>query len=357
MLSRKRMLILGGTGAIGSYVVAKASSTYEVYVTSRRKHKDSSNIKYICGNAREQSFLSALLVEHWDVIVDFMHYATLEEFKSVAPLFLKSTRKYVFLSSCRVFADSLLINEGSMRLLDDDLEDSSFKSSNEYSLVKAKQENLLRSSGMKNWLIIRPYITYSEQRLQLGPLEKEEWLFRALSGRTIIFCESLMNKITTLTHARDEAEVIFQLIGKDVENDAFNIACPSELSLRWSDVVDIYLKVIQDTLGVQPRIKLVDDISFYKLRPGKTSYQISRDRQFDRRFDISKLYNYGIKCNFIRPEIGLRECLTKFIQDPHYSLIQWASEATQDKMSGEWPSLKNFNNLKSMMVYLYYRVF
>lgn len=49
----------------------------------------------------------------------------------------------------------------------------------EYAITKAHQENLLINSKNKNWTIIRPYITYSEQRLQLGTFEKEDWLYRA----------------------------------------------------------------------------------------------------------------------------------------------------------------------------------
>ena len=68
-----------------------------------------------------------------------------------------------------------------MRLLDVS-HDSIYLKTDEYALAKARQEDILRKSGKNNWTIIRPYITYSESRLQLGVLEKEAWLYRALKG-------------------------------------------------------------------------------------------------------------------------------------------------------------------------------
>ena len=58
-------------------------------------------------------------------------------------------------------------------------------------LTKALQENLLRASGYKNWTIVRPYITFSDIRLQLGVYEKEQWLYRALQGRAIVSRKTL----------------------------------------------------------------------------------------------------------------------------------------------------------------------
>ena len=40
-------------------------------------------------------------------------------------------------------------------------------------LQKAREENLLLKSDSRNWTIIRPYITYYDERLQLGVFEKK----------------------------------------------------------------------------------------------------------------------------------------------------------------------------------------
>lgn len=54
-----KVLILGGTGAIGRYLVSLlAANDNSVYVTSRSAHQDLRNINYIIGNAHSIPFIS-----------------------------------------------------------------------------------------------------------------------------------------------------------------------------------------------------------------------------------------------------------------------------------------------------------
>ena len=55
------------------------------------------------------------------------------------------------------------------------------------------------TTNKKNWTIIRPYKTYNNNRLQLGMYEKEEWLYRLMMGKTLVFPTELKKRKTTLT--------------------------------------------------------------------------------------------------------------------------------------------------------------
>lgn len=172
-----KILLLGGTGAMGSHLkdVLSSDNDNQIYIKSRRKNKSKGNIVYIEGNAHDNNFLTRLLDSKWDVIVDFMVYNT-EEFSSRINLLLKSCKQYVYLSSARVYAySSNPIIESNDRLLDTTT-DIHFLQTDEYALTKARQENILTNSSFNNWTIIRPYITYSENRLQLGVMELQSWL-------------------------------------------------------------------------------------------------------------------------------------------------------------------------------------
>ena len=174
-----KILVLGGTGAMGvDLVKILGECGEEVTVTSRSERKSAfDNVKYVKGDAHDTVFLHTLLAEKYDAIVDFMIYNT-EEFKVRCDLLLSATDQYLFLSSSRVYADSKTpITEDSPRLLDVTT-DSEYLKTDAYALTKARQENLLRESGKTNWTIIRPYITYSNQRLQLGVYEKELCMVR-----------------------------------------------------------------------------------------------------------------------------------------------------------------------------------
>lgn len=350
----KNILVLGGTGAMGSHLVKiLAGRGDKVTVTTRSTRQSMPNIKYIQGNAKECSFLDRLLDRKWDAIVDFMVYTT-SAFEQRAPKFLAATDQYIFLSSARVYADSShAISEESPRLVDSSA-DEKFLDTDEYSLAKARQENILCYSGNKNWTIIRPYITYSEQRLQLGVLEKEGWLYRALKGRTIVFSEDIASKLTTLTHGLDVAGAMAALIGEEPAlGEAYHITQREAVS--WQAVLDIYLDVLEKHLGKRPKVLLLslDDFSRCK----QAEYQIKYDRLFNRVFDSSKAGKVVDVRSFRSLEQGLADCLEEFLEKPVFLPIDWRSEAIKDRFSDEMTGLKEIGHWKQKLKYLLYRFF
>jgi len=347
-----KVLVLGGTGAMGTHFVQLLSNNgNETFVTSRTMRESVCGINYIQGNAHDLDFLQTVLHEQWDVIVDFMIYST-ATFKERVNLLLEATTQYVFLSSARVYADlDQPITENSPRLLDIS-QDKEFLSTDEYSLTKARQEDLLRNSGCKNWTIIRPYITYSENRLQLGVLEKEEWLYRALHGRTIVFSSDIFSRITTLTYGMDVSKGIMAVIGNsNTLGDTFHIT--TEEFVSWKGLLTIYLEVLEKHLGHKPKVLLLNLKQFNKYYPAK--YQIKYDRLFNRQFDNSKISQYINKNSFTPIEKGLKSCLEKFLKDPKFEYTNWKREALKDRLSKEYTPLKEILSVKQKIKYLIFR--
>ena len=67
------ILVLGGTGAMGTHLISFLSENNDVNltVTSRKERTSHGNIHYAVGNARDWAFMSDLLKNtHYDVIVD-----------------------------------------------------------------------------------------------------------------------------------------------------------------------------------------------------------------------------------------------------------------------------------------------
>jgi len=243
------------------------------------------------------------------------------------------------------------IREDSPRLLCTTADDA-FLESDEYSLAKARQEDILRQSGSNNWTIIRPYITYSEQRLQLGILEKEGWLYRALKGRTIVFSEDIASKFTTLTYGFDVAIAMAALIGQPhVLGEVYHITNTDSIS--WHEVLVIYLNVLEQKLGKRPSIMLLGLNDF--LSCGRAKYQIKYDRMFDREFNNTKIAAFVDLESFCPIEKGLTECLEVFLKDPQFLEIDWRSEAIKDRYSGEFTSLLEIKSWKQKVKYIIYR--
>lgn len=345
-----KVLILGGTGAIGKYLVELMASENTVFVTSCRQHENHGNIKYICGNAHDISFISEVCSEKWDAIVDFMSYKT-EEFKARVDIFLRATKQYVYISSARVYGDNEHpIKESSPRLLDV-INDDVYLQTDEYALTKARQENILLTGQNQNYTIVRPYITYGTYRYQLGVMEKEEWLYRGLHGRTILLPQEMLNCTTTMTYGYDVAYGIYRIVGNiKTLGEVFHIT--NKHLLKWYEVFAIYRELIQDKNGHQLRMKEVSTDIFLKLRPDYLIYQLKYDRLYDRDFDTTKETEFADADKFLTPKEGLSRCLAEFLKEPHWRGINWVFEAKKDKVTHERTPLSEIVGFRNRIKYL-----
>lgn len=349
------ILVLGGTGAMGRHLVdLLAKDGHKLTVTSRRERLGSGNISYVKGNAKDWDFLHPLLLsEKWDAVIDFMVYVP-QEFAQRAELFLNSAKQYIFLSSARVYADSPTpITENSPRLLDI-TNDKRFLADEKYALAKAREENILFASKNKNWTIIRPYITYDEQRLQLGVLEKEIWLYRALNGKEILFSKDIAEKITTLTYGKDVAEAMAKLTGNPKAlGEIFHIT--TEETIRWSEVLDIYTEVLSNELGREVKPRLLEKA--LNLAAKRAKYQVLYDRYYDRIFNNDKIKAAcpGIKFTPVRE--GLKNALEQFLKTPAFVTDNLWLNAREDDFMGETTPLQEITGFKSKIRYILLRYF
>lgn len=367
------ILLLGGTGAIGSHLSHLLSQAgHNIYITSRKPHNNEFNIQYVVGNAKNVDFLTTITNQRkWDSIVDFMCYSTIE-FEERIKILLGNTRQYVFLSSSRVYSNSKSkITENSSRLLEVS-SDADYLKTDEYALYKAREENILFASEYTNYIILRPYITYGEYRLPLGIWEKETWLKRALSGKDIAMPRKFLERNTTIAYGRDASSFIAKLVGNSNANgEIYNIV--SDTSQTWNEIANIYIDEInkrnrsnikivkfnQCCYSIKHIIKSILYIMhIYKTKYGQYSwnnYQLIYDREFDRRFDNAKtkklLPNFLFGCN----DDNLRKCIREFMNAPKYDYNNYIWEIVQDKITGEKTKLSYFPNIKYKILYVIIR--
>lgn len=102
----KKVLVLGATGAMGRYIVPElVKLNYEVVGVGLEESAPwKLNARYVKGNAFDKEFLTELLKEKFDGIVNFMCYGKYS-FSDYYKLFLDNTDHYIFLSSCRIYDD------------------------------------------------------------------------------------------------------------------------------------------------------------------------------------------------------------------------------------------------------------
>lgn len=349
-----RILLLSGTGAMGSPLAALLQrEEHDIYITSRSYRENVNHVHYIRGNVRELTFLRDILKDTYDVIFDFSVCSS-SEFKERMPLFLDSTSQYFYFSSSRVYSDSPVpITEKSLRLLDS-CSDEIYLSTDEYALAKAREENLLRDSGKKNWTIIRPYITYNDYRLQLGVYEKENWLNRVLEGKTIVLPKDIAEKKTALTWGPDVAGALVKLMGNEkAYGETFQIV--TNQSLTWQEIFRIYSDVIERKTGRIPKIKYIENS--LSLQSVWNPYQIIYDRVYNRTFDSRKLEEAIGKFEYTDMYEGLERCLSNFLDAPRWLDRNWNYETWSDVNTGEWTLVTKIPGKRQKLNYLRRKLF
>lgn len=282
----RRALLLGGTGAMGVYLQDElASSGWEIVVTSRCPHEPRPGVAFAMGNAKDPSFLKSLASESYDAVVDFMTW-TPQAFEGVLPTLLGLSRQYVFLSSYRVFADAPMITESSPRLLEA-CPDKRYAASSEYAIAKAREEDQLRASGSLNWTIVRPAITYSKERFQLGTLESGEWLWRALRGLPVPMAREVLERECTLSWGRDVARMIARLLGNQAAyGEDFNVSTSKHQP--WVEVLDLYRSMLDFEVREVP-LATYERFCCWSDRVLGYCPQLRYDRLYNRVLDNSKV--------------------------------------------------------------------
>ena len=328
MEERKRILLLGGTGTIGAALAPELLHRgFSVYITSRSAHTSNERgIVYLQGNAKDDAFLDELLAERFDAIVDFMIYTT-ESFASRCEKLLNATEHYLFLSSYRVYGDSegKPITEESPRLLDS-VNDPAYLKTDEYGLTKARQEDILLRSGRRNFTIIRPAITYGGDRFQLGTMEANEFLVRAIKKKRIIFPREMMNKQATMTWSGDVGKMIARLVlNERAYGETFTAATAEHHT--WGEVLAIYRNI----LGLRVKKVSLDTFRGVVGRP----WQIRYDRMLDRVVDNSKILRVtGMRQSELMPLAdGLRIELSTFLRKPQFKTVDAAMQERFDRAS------------------------
>ena len=284
----KKVLVLGSSGAMGQYLVPYLSEMgYAVDAVSLDDEDISyKNVNTIKANVFGKGVLDSLLENHYDGVVDFMNYNA-DSFYYYYKKFLCNTDHYIFLSSCRVYAnEETPVRETSPRLLDV-TKDPLLRASDDYCIYKAKSENLLMYSGYKNWTIVRPATTFSKMRYQLVTLEAPFNVGRAFSGRKkVVLPIQAKEKPATLNWAGDVSKMLARLIfNPSAICEAFNV-CSSE-SRKWGEIADYYT----DICGLEP--VWVDKEDYLKILnpevPNGLRWQLEYARLFDRITDNSKV--------------------------------------------------------------------
>lgn len=255
-----------------------------------------------------------------------MLYVGLAPFEKRYKMLLESTDHYIFFSSYRVYAKSdTPITENSDRILDTVTDPDFLKDADiEYSLYKAQQEDLLRSSSYKNYTILRPTMVYASRRYQLVGLEAPIFLKRAAEGKKVILPECSRNIYAALTWSGDVAKLICGIVNNEKAFGETYTVCNGEKH-TWEEIAEIYKEYVNldyEFIDTDAFMSLYDDnIPEYR----KYIY----DRFLNKIMDPSKILEVtGLKKeDFTSLRDGLKRELATIPED-----FQWWEHPFEKKM-------------------------
>lgn len=253
-------------------------------ICPEEKTSNDENLRFFRSMATYEYLSELLEKEHYDGIVNFVHYPDIEEYKPVHKLLTDNTEHLIFLSSYRVYADlEHPITEDAPRLLDVST-DEKFLAEETYALSKAKAENFIRASGTKNWTIVRPVISFSDRRFDIVTVNERVVLERVKEGRELILPENVRNLTAALDWAGNSGKLIASLLFKDAAlGEAFTVS--SAQNLTWGEVADIYTELI----GLKVRWIDPDEWLKHEEYVMNNRFAAIYDRFFDRRIDNRKI--------------------------------------------------------------------
>ena len=322
-MKQKKVLVLGAAGAMGRYLVPKLCERgYAVDAVSLEDFDFGPDVRSIKAQAKDFAFRTELLKNDYDGIADFLTYPT-NELVPYLPELLDATDHYIFLSSYRVYDNAELpIREDSPRLIDRS-QDVLLANSDDYSIFKARGENILRSRERKNWTIVRPAVTYSRTRFQLVTLEAAATVARTRLGRTVVLPETARGVQATMSWAGDVSEMIARLLFNErARGETFTVSTSEHHT--WGEIADFYREICGlKALWIDQKDFLRIAVTGFDRFPYTGSWQLVYDRLFDRVIDNAK----------ILAAAGLRqEELTRLHDGLEYEISRCPQDAFGDAM-------------------------
>ena len=280
----RKILVIGGTGTMGSALVSALTSgdEWEPFAVCRNVSNPESRCHYIyCDIMKEASFKEVVENEKYDAIVDFMWYDP-DTFAARIPKLLKAAKHYICLSSSAVYAHaSEPFIEESPRFYDSASEEEKNDKGWHYHLEKARIENIIRTQENKNWTIIRPHVTMNSNHIPLTVWSEDVWLWRAAHNLPVVVYEDLLKPKSTYTMSSDVAKMIIAILNNGIESygEIYNVV--SDTVLTGEQLLNMYEEILQGQGILMKVVRKPDSSSYYAYSP-MGAERITYDRAKDR---------------------------------------------------------------------------
>ena len=285
-MDKKKALLIGGTGAIGTYTCSELVSLgWLVDVITLEECKSTEAVTYYTLKSGYEVLQEFLDGKHYSAIVDFLHYMP-ENYPPMLELLATHTDQLVYLSSYRVYADKEHpITEEAPQLVDFYPAEVMLEQKQSYAFAKSGCEKIIAESPYaKSVTVVRPVIAFCHNRLSFVSLKAPNIMLRA-GKKPMLVPEEARNVIAGFSFSGNVGKEIAHLLGKkEALGEAFTLG--SSERLTWGEIATAF----EEALGCE--FVWVDIDTYLKnTRPGSIAayYGLINDRLLNRDVDISKV--------------------------------------------------------------------
>ena len=279
----KKVLLIAGGGTLGTYTAEELIRLgYSVdIICLEEKASQNERLKFYKAEASIEFLIKLFKENHYDGIVNFIHYPDIEEYKPVHKLLTDNTEHLIFLSSYRVYADmEHPITENAPLLLDIS-DDKEFLENEKYAISKARAEKFIRDeSNTRNWTVVRPVISFSQSRFDIVTISERV----VLENEKVYLPEGVKNVMAGLDWSGNSGKLIANLLfKKEAFGESYTIS--SAQNLTWGEIADIYTELVGTKFEWIDTNEWLSDDNYIKNSYWAAVY----DRFFDRTIDNSKV--------------------------------------------------------------------
>lgn len=276
-----KILIIGGSGTISTYVVRKCvEMKMDVTILNRGIHHVDlpKSVKIIIGDIKDKQVMMKLMKDYfYDSVIEFVAF-TKEDVQRDIEVFKGKTRQYIFISSASAYHKP--VEDYPMT------EETPLKNPYwSYSQDKIECEEYLKTVIDMNITIVRPSHTYDNKMIMavMTRWGYEYAHIQRLKDGLPIIIPGDGTSVWTITHAKDFANSFVYLIGNEAAyNDVFHIT--GEKLYTW----DQFTQMMAQALGVKAHIIHIPTDFIIQMMP-EMEGPLFGDKSWSAIFDNSKI--------------------------------------------------------------------
>lgn len=311
----KKVLLIAGAGAIGSYTAEElVARGFDVDIITLDRLENKPHIRYINERATRDFYRTFLNENRYDAIVDFMDYNS-DGYEEVLHLLASHTEQLIYLSSYRVYGDAEHpVRETSPKQDTMFPPDSRIFEVDTYPINKIRCERIIRNSPYADKVtIVRPVISFYRKHLSFITTKFYTLIERSRAHKPILVPKIAKDVTAGFCFSGNVGKLLAHLVlNPKAYGEAFTLSTGE--CKTWGEIAAYF----EEALGSEFLwVNTEDYLQYGAPALERERYGLLYDRALNRDMGVSKVMEVtGLKPeDFVSIEGAIRQIVTELPDD------------------------------------------